>query len=62
MVGRQLYYQNTHDMKSDEVFDVSDKSNTDIENLLNTLEQLEEGECESCAQFKVSEWTRVRLK
>ena len=43
------YYQNTHDMKSDEVIDVSDKSNTDIENLLDTLEQAEEGECESCA-------------
>ncbi len=43
------YYQNTHDMKSDEVIDVSEKSNTELENLLDTLEQTEEGECESCA-------------
>ena len=43
------YYQNTHDMKSDEVVDVSEKSNTELENLLDTLEQAEEGECESCA-------------
>ena len=43
------YYQNTHDMKSDEVLDVSEKSNTELENLLDTLEQAEEGECESCA-------------
>ena len=39
------YYQNTHDMKSDEV--IEEKSN--IENLLADLEQAEEGECESCA-------------
>ncbi len=43
------YYQNTHDMKSDEVVDVSDKSNTELENLLDSLEKSEEGECESCA-------------
>ena len=43
------YYQNTHDMKSDEVIDVSEKSNTELENLLDTLEKAEEGECESCA-------------
>ena len=43
------YYQNTHDMKSDEVVDVSEKSNTELENLLDSLEQVEEGECESCA-------------
>ena len=41
------YYQNTHDMKSDDV--VEEKSNTELENLLDTLEQAEEGECESCA-------------
>ena len=41
------YYQNTHDMKSDEV--IEEKSNTELENLLDTLEQAEEGECESCA-------------
>jgi ribonucleoside-diphosphate reductase alpha chain len=39
------YYQNTHDMKNDEVEE--DKSTLD--NLLNELEQSEEGECESCA-------------
>ena len=39
------YYQNTHDMKSDEV--IEEKPN--IENLLADLEQAEEGECESCA-------------
>ena len=43
------YYQNTHDMKSDEVVDVQQTSNTELENLLNTLEQAEEGECESCS-------------
>ena len=43
------YYQNTHDMKSDEVVDVPQTSNTELENLLNTLEQAEEGECESCS-------------
>ena len=39
------YYQNTHDMKNDEV--VEEKS--DLQNILNELEQAEEGECESCA-------------
>jgi len=39
------YYQNTHDMKSDEV--IEEKPN--LENLLNDLEKSEEGECESCA-------------
>jgi len=38
------YYQNTHDMKSDEVED-----KTELQNILNDLEQAEEGECESCA-------------
>ena len=40
------YYQNTHDMKNDEVVE-EPKSN--LNNLLNELEQTEEGECESCA-------------
>ena len=40
------YYQNTHDMKSDEVEE--DKS-PNLNSLLNELEQVEEGECESCA-------------
>jgi len=39
------YYQNTHDMKNDEV--VEDKSN--LNTILAELEQAEEGECESCA-------------
>jgi ribonucleoside-diphosphate reductase alpha chain len=39
------YYQNTHDMKNDEV--VEEKPNLD--NILAELEQAEEGECESCA-------------
>jgi len=43
------YYQNTHDMKSDEVVEVPQTSNTELENLLNSLEQAEEGECESCS-------------
>ena len=40
------YYQNTHDMKSDEV---KEESTENLENLLTQLEQAEEGECESCA-------------
>ena len=40
------YYQNTHDMKNDEV--VEEKPNLD-NLLLAELEQAEEGECESCA-------------
>ena len=43
------YYQNTNDMKSDDLIDVSEKSNTQLENLLDELEQVEEGECESCS-------------
>jgi len=39
------YYQNTYDIKTDEV--VEDKS--DLNNLLEELTQAEEGECESCA-------------
>ena len=39
------YYQNTHDMKNDEV--VEEKSN--LNTILAELEQSEEGECESCA-------------
>ena len=40
------YYQNTHDMKSDEVKEEPKES---LESLLTQLEQAEEGECESCA-------------
>ena len=39
------YYQNTNDLKSDEVEDDKEKLNS----LLQELEQAEEGECESCA-------------
>ncbi len=40
------YYQNTYDIKTDEVVDEeSDK----LSNLLDELSQAEEGECESCA-------------
>ena len=41
------YYQNTNDLKSDEVEDEDQKSKLD--SLLKELEQTEEGECESCA-------------
>jgi len=40
------YYQNTYDIKTDEV--VEDKSSK-IESLMQELEKVEEGECESCA-------------
>jgi ribonucleoside-diphosphate reductase alpha chain len=40
------YYQNTNDLKTDEVDE--DKSSK-INDLLRELEQVEEGECESCA-------------
>ena len=40
------YYQNTNDLKSDEV---QEENNAELDNLLNELEQAEEGECESCA-------------
>ena len=40
------YYQNTNDLKSDEVME---ENNTKLDNLLNELEHAEEGECESCA-------------
>jgi len=39
------YYQNTHDMKNDEV--VEEKPN--LQDLLSELSTVEEGECESCA-------------
>ena len=37
------YYQNTNDMKSDEVFDVSDKSNTDIEQFIKHIRTIRGG-------------------
>ena len=39
------YYQNTNDLKSDETEE--DKSN--LESLMNELENAKEEECESCA-------------
>ena len=39
------YYQNTYDSKNDEV----KEENSELQNILNELEQSEEGECESCA-------------
>ena len=39
------YYQNTNDLKSDEV----EEEKSELHNILNELEQAEEGECESCA-------------
>ena len=39
------YYQNTNDMKTDEV----EEENPNLNNLLNELSTAEEGECESCA-------------
>ena len=41
------YYQNTHDMKSDEIVDEDSKDK--LESLLTELSNIEEGECESCA-------------
>jgi len=39
------YYQNTYDIKTDEVVEPKNK----IEDLIEELSQVEEGECESCA-------------
>ena len=40
------YYQNTNDLKTDEV---DDERSSKLDDLLQELEQVEEGECESCA-------------
>ena len=40
------YYQNTHDLKSDEV---EEEPQSKLDDLLQELSQVEEGECESCA-------------
>ena len=40
------YYQNTNDMKTDEV---AEDVETELGSLLNELSPIEEGECESCA-------------
>ena len=39
------YYQNTNDLKNDEV----EEEKPNLENLLTELSNAEEGECESCA-------------
>ena len=39
------YYQNTHDMKTDDV----DEDKPDLNNLLSELSNAKEEECESCA-------------
>ena len=39
------YYQNTYDIKTDEV----EEEKSELQNILSELEQSEEGECESCA-------------
>ena len=41
------YYQNTHDMKSDDE-DLEEKTEK-LDNLLEELDNVDEGECESCA-------------
>ena len=41
------YYQNTNDLKTDEVEE--EDTRTKLDSLLTELEQTEEGECESCA-------------
>jgi len=38
------YYQNTHDMKNDEV----EETRQSLEDLISQLEQAEEEDCESC--------------
>ena len=51
------YYQNTHDQKTDEVepshpvgwHDNVPENKSNLDNLLNELENADEGECESCA-------------
>ena len=40
------YYQNTNDLKSD---DVEESPTSEVECLLQELSNLEEGECDSCA-------------
>ena len=40
------YYQNTYDIKTDEVIE---DTKPNLEDLINELSNVEEGECESCA-------------
>ena len=41
------YYQNTYDIKTDEVVD--DEKSSKLDDLVQELSSIEEGECESCA-------------
>ena len=44
------YYQNTYDIKTDEVGDTIENEKSDkLECLLNELSNVKEGECESCS-------------
>ena len=44
------YYQNTYDIKTDEVGDTTENEKSDnLECLLNELSNVKEGECESCS-------------
>ena len=44
------YYQNTYDIKTDEVGDTTENEKSDnLECLLNELSNAKEGECESCS-------------
>ena len=42
------YYQNTHDMKTDEIDEPSENQNENIESLVNDLLQAQEETCDSC--------------
>ena len=46
MGWKTSYYQNTYDIKTDEVVE---EKKSELEDLLNELSSVEEGECESCA-------------
>jgi len=43
------YYQNTHDMKSDEIDEIETKVKPELNNLLKDLSSAEEEACDSCA-------------
>ena len=42
------YYQNTHDMKTDEIDEPSENQNENIESLVKDLLQAQEESCDSC--------------
>ena len=47
---KTYYYQNTYDIKTDEVGDTLENEKSDnLECLLNELSNAKEGECESCS-------------